>query len=89
MLHIFISNLRGRKNLACCKAIMENDNKDISSNRRSPVMETSAMVEFGQTTLCRGSSEVLQLAELSTGKKRDTFPIAHACKPRDDSQVVF
>ena len=31
------------------------------------------MVEFGQTTLCRGSSEVLQLAELSTGKKRDLF----------------
>ena len=29
MLHIFISNLRGRKNLACCKAIMENDNEDI------------------------------------------------------------
>ena len=62
-----------KKNLACCKAIMENDNKVISSNRRSPVMETSAMVEFGQTTLCRGSSGVLQLAELSTGKKRDLF----------------
>ena len=29
MLHIFISNMRGKINLACCKAIMENDNKDI------------------------------------------------------------
>ena len=40
-----------KKNLACCKAIMENDNKDVSSNRRSPVMETSAIVEFVQRTL--------------------------------------